>query len=159
AVACAVEIQRRMIERNADVPQDQRIEYRIGVNLGDIIFEDDDIFGDGVNIAARIESIARPGGVSVSGSVRDNVGNRLDLAFDDMGEQPLKNIDRLVRVYNISLGAPAPRSATTPQAQTGPLAKDKPSIAVLPFQNLSGDSEQEYFADGLAEDLITDLCK
>jgi len=108
AVACAVEIQRKMIERNADVPQDRRIEFRIGVNLGDIIFEDNDIFGDGVNVAARIESIAKPGGVSVSSSVRDNVGNRLDLAFEDMGEQTLKNIDRPVRVYNVSLGVPPP---------------------------------------------------
>ena len=92
AVACAADIQRRMRERNADVPEDRRIEFRIGVNLGDIIFEDNDIYGDGVNIAARIESIARPGGVAVSGAVRDNVGNRLDLSFEDTGEQALKNI-------------------------------------------------------------------
>ena len=107
AVACAVEIQRKMAERNADVPPDQRIEFRIGVHLGDIISEDDDIFGDGVNVAARIEGIAKPGGVCVSSAVHDNVGNRLVLDFEDMGEQALKNIDRRVRVYDIVL-EPAP---------------------------------------------------
>jgi len=116
AVACAVEIQRKMPERNADVPEDRRIEFRIGVNLGDIIFEDNDIFGDGVNVAARIESVARPGGVCVSSSVRDNVGNRLELDFEDMGEQALKNIERPVRVYNVSLGARPPKSS--PASQT-----------------------------------------
>jgi adenylate cyclase len=155
AVACAVEIQRKMTQRNANVPQDQRIEFRIGVNLGDIIFEDNDIFGDGVNVAARIESIAKPGGVCVSSSVRDNVGNRLDLDFEDMGEQTLKNIDRPVRIYNVSLGAAFPRPATAPQAA----AKDKPSIAVLPFTNMSGDPAQDYFCDGITEDIITELAR
>ena len=103
AVACAAEIQRKMRERNADVPDDRRIEFRIGVNLGDIIVEENDIYGEGVNVAARIESVAKPGGIAVSGSVRDNVGSRLDLAFEDTGEQMLKNIERPVRVYNVDI--------------------------------------------------------
>ena len=115
AVACAAEVQRGMRDRNADVPQDRRIEFRIGVNLGDVIVEGEDIFGDGVNVAARLESIANPGGITISGSVRDHVGNRLDLAFEDMGEQTLKNIERPIRVYSVSLSSPAawrvPRTA------------------------------------------------
>ncbi|TGP23995.1 MULTISPECIES: adenylate/guanylate cyclase domain-containing protein [unclassified Mesorhizobium] len=162
AVACAAEIQRAMRERNAGVPAESRIEFRIGIHLGDIIVEDNDIYGDGVNVAARIESIARPGGVAVSGSVRDNVGNRLDLAFEDAGEQVLKNIDRPVRVYHVDLfaGIGQPRSSTVSvELEAEPAAGEKPSIAVLPFNNMSGDPEQEYFADGITEDIITDLSK
>jgi adenylate cyclase len=156
AVACATEIQRGMAERNATVPEGRRIELRVGVNLGDVIVEGDDIFGDGVNIAARLEGIARPGGIAISATVRDHIGNRLDLAFEDMGEQALKNIERPVRVFSILLGGQLSHpSLAAPKAAVDA----RPSIAVLPFTNMSGDSEQEYFADGITEDIITDLSK
>src|SRR6266568_6401916 len=138
AVACAVDIQSAMRTRNATETA-ARIEFRIGVNLGDIIVEDGDIFGDGVNVAARLEGIAPIGGIAVSQSVRDHVGKRLDLDFEDMGERRLKNIEAPIRVYSISV--------------------ERPSIAVLPFVNMSGDPEQEYFSDGITEDIITDLSK
>src|SRR6266571_8916572 len=130
AVACAVQIQRGMRDRNAGVPQDRRIEFRIGVNLGDVIVEGEDILGDGVNVAARLESIAPVGGITVSQSVRDHVGKRLDLIFEDMGERRLKNIERPIRVYSISLDTPSSRQADVAAATTG---EEKPSIAVLPF--------------------------
>src|SRR6266513_91601 len=148
AVACAVDIQSAMRTRNATEPAG-RIEFRIGVNLGDIIVEEGDIFGDGVNVAARLESIAPVGGIAVSQSVRDHVGKRLDLVFEDMGERRLKNIERPIRVYNVSLD-PAPGSDGSDSAATH--GEEKPSIAVLPFINMSGDPEQEYFSDGITED-------
>jgi len=151
AVACAVDIQSAMRTRNATEPA-ARIEFRIGINLGDIIVEDGDIFGDGVNVAARLEGIAPIGGIAVSQSVRDHVGKRLDLAFEDMGERRLKNIEAPIRVYSISVE----HTSTDGAASAG---QERPSIAVLPFVNMSGDPEQEYFSDGITEDIITDLSK
>jgi adenylate cyclase len=155
AVACAVQVQRGMQERNADVPGDRRIQFRIGINLGDVIVEGNDIYGDGVNVAARLESIATPGGIAISHSVRDHVGNRLDLVFEDLGEQQLKNIERPIRVYKVSVENSAARATQ----DTSSLRDERPSIAVLPFNNMSGDAEQEYFSDGITEDITTDLSK
>jgi adenylate cyclase len=153
AVRCAVEVQRGMVERNTDVPKDKRIEFRVGIHQGDIIPDGGDIFGDGVNVAARLEALAEPGGICVSARVREDARGMPDISFESAGEQQLKNIDRSVRVYRIRLIRP-----TTFARPTLPLPS-KPSIAVLPFQNMSGDAEQEYFADGMVEDIITALSK
>jgi TolB-like protein len=151
AVRCAVAVQRAMAERNAGLSGDRRIEFRIGINLGDVIIEGDDIFGDGVNIAARLEGLAEPGGICVSQVVHDQVRDKLDIAFEDRGEQQVKNIARPVHVYRI------PNSGNAPQPALS--LPDKPSIAVLPFTNMSGDPEQEYFADGMVEEIITALSR
>jgi TolB-like protein/class 3 adenylate cyclase len=170
AVRCAVEVQQGMAGRNADIPDDKRIEFRFGIHQGDIIIDDGDIFGDGVNLAARLEGLAKPGGICVSRVVRDEIRDKLDFAFDDMGEQNLKNIARPMRVFAVNIGTrasrpPAPTdqvrglkahgtAAIGPMTEPAPLAlPDKPSIAVLPFQNMSGDPEQEYFADGMVEEI------
>ncbi len=157
AVACAVTVQRGMAERNATTPEDQRIVFRVGVNLGDIIVEDDDILGDGVNIAARLEALAEPGGICVNRVVRDQVRDKLDIVFEDLGEQQVKNIARPVRAFRVvAEDKPMPEPSVPPPALALP---DKPSIAVLPFQNMSGDPEQEYFADGMVEDITTALSR
>jgi adenylate cyclase len=155
AVACAVDIQRGIARDNEGVPEGRRIRFRIGVNLGDVIVEGGDIFGDGVNLAARLEAVAEPGGIAVSSSVCDHVGSRLDLRFEDRGRQTLKNIDRPVHVYAVLFDHPDDTSA---QVSDTPKA-DARSIVVLPFTNMSGDPDQEYFSDGLTEDIITDLSK
>jgi len=202
AVRCAVEIQREMTKRNADVPPDRRIEFRIGINLGDIIIDESDIFGDGVNVAARLEALAEPGGICVSRMARDQVRDRLALSFEDMGEQQVKNIARPVRAYRVvsdaavrppvtaapgrrrrvlrralaasiaalvllAIGAaaswrlyrphPAPTAAGAPAPP--PALPDRPSIAVLPFANLSGDPAQDYLADGLTDNLVDALAQ
>ncbi|MET3843335.1 adenylate/guanylate cyclase domain-containing protein [Bradyrhizobium sp. OAE829] len=161
AVLCAAEIQRRMARRNADVSPARWIQFRIGINLGDVIVEDNDIFGDGVNVAARLEMLAEPGGICVSGAVRDQVGQRLDnVAFEDLGEQSVKNIVRPIRVFRVRLDADsevAPHGAK--DAAVAAPASKKPSIAVLPLANMSGDPEQEFFSDGLTEDIITELSR
>jgi len=146
----AIEVQAGMAERNAPVPQEQRIEFRIGLNVGDVVVEDSDIFGDGVNVAARLEGLAEPGGICVSARVQEDAAGKLDLAFEDVGERQLKNIARPVRVYRVRNIAPAAKTSTVAASRALPIP-DKPSIAVLPFQNLSGDAEQEYFVDGMVD--------
>ena len=155
AVRCAVEVQQEMAERNVGVPEEQRIQFRIGINLGDIIKDGRDIYGDGVNVAARLEALAEPGGICVNRVVRDQVRDKLDFAFEDAGEQRVKNIARPLRVYHVRPGQLADEEMSAAQP---PLAlPDKPSLAVLPFTNMSGDPEQEFVSDGIAEDVISAL--
>jgi adenylate cyclase len=154
AIRCAMEIQRSMAQRNMDVPEEHRIEFRIGINVGDILIDEGDIYGDGVNIAARIEALARPGTICLSENAYRQVTGKLALDISDMGEQQLKNIAQPVHVYGLIPDGTLTRTASA----TLPLP-DKPSIAVLPFQNMSGDPEQEYFADGIVEEIITALSR
>ena len=155
AVRGAVEVQRGMAEQNASVPQDVRIEFRVGIHVGDIIIDDNDIFGDGVNVAARLEGIAEPGGICISASAHDHVRGKVAVEFADLGEQSLKNIGRPVRAYA------AVRERGTQGSNTAPSSPSAPrlSIVVLPFVNIGGDPEQDYFVDGVTESLTTDLSR
>jgi len=161
AVRCAVDFQERMARRNRDMPASRALLYRIGINLGDVIVEGGDIFGDGVNVAARLESLADPGGICISAAVRDQVGDRLEVGYEDHGEQQVKNINRPIRVFKVLLtGQSVDASSADPVPRALPDASPrKPSIAVLPFINMSGDAEQEFFSDGLTEDIITELSR
>jgi adenylate cyclase len=165
AVRCAVEVQREMTRRNAEIAPDRRIEFRIGIHVGDIVSEQDDIFGDGVNIAARLEALAEPGGICVSARVQEDAEGRLDATFVDDGQHQLKNIARPVRIYRVQLTPAAP--GARPAAPAGQVAaptpvvptSELPSIAVLPFQNLTAEPDQDYFADGVVDDIINGLSR
>lgn len=162
AVRCAVDIQRGMVERNVEVPADKRIEFRIGINVGDIISDANDIYGDGVNVAARLEALAKPGGILVSRNVYDQVRDKLSFSFEDMGEQTVKNIARPIGIHRIEIAehdGPTVVKSAALALHPEQASAERPTIAVLPFVNISGDPEQEYFADGISEDIITGLSK
>ncbi|MCZ6522292.1 MAG: adenylate/guanylate cyclase domain-containing protein, partial [Alphaproteobacteria bacterium] len=156
AVRAAVEVQQALADRNAGLVEEERMVFRVGINLGDVVIDGDDIQGDGVNVAARLEGLAEPGGICVSAAVRDQVRHRLDLTFEDLGDRTVKNIDEPVRAYRIVLVAEKSSGA---ERDVPPPLPDKPSIAVLPFDNMSGDPEQEYFTDGMVEEIITALTR
>ena len=158
AVRCAIDVQHAMVERNAGVAPDKRIEFRIGIHLGDVVEEaDGDLMGDGINIAARLEGIAKPGAICLSEDAYRQVRDKITEEFVDLGEQSLKNIARPVRVYRLSPSSPRANGLAAAQIKPAFALPERPSIAVLPFQNMSGDPEQEYFADGIVEDIITGL--
>jgi adenylate cyclase len=158
AVRCAVEVQNGMVERNGGLPPERRIEFRMGIHLGDVVEESDgDLMGDGVNIAARLEGIAKPGAICLSEDAYRQVKSRLDLEVSDLGPTKLKNIAEPVRVYSLKVSLPAPMKRAPPSVRLA--LPDKPSTAVLAFQNMSGDPEQEYFADGVVEEIITGLSR
>jgi adenylate cyclase len=159
AVRCAVVVQQGIEDRNANLPESERIRFRVGINLGDVMVDEGDMFGDGVNVAARIEALAAPGEICVSASVREQVGEKLPIRFADLGEHGVKNIARPVRVYRVEKGAEPPIGPADDRPKVPLSLPDKPSIAVLPFQNMSGDPEQEYFADGMVEEIITALSR
>ena len=159
AVQCAVEAQERLAEANQSIPTDRRVEFRIGIHAGDVVVQPDDLFGDGVNIAARLQALAPPGAICISGAVYEHVRRLLPHRFSDLGPQVVKNIDEPVRAYLLSSDAASEGAVQLPGRSTPLPLPDKPSIAVLPFTNLSGDPEQEYFADGLVEDIITALSR
>jgi len=159
AVRCASEIQRGMANSNVDVPNGKRIEFRVGIHVGDIIIDDNDIFGDGVNIAARLEGIAEPGGICISDDAYRQIRGKTEIAYDDMGSQSLKNISEPMRAWRAQSATAAPTLVSADCSPPTLALPDKPSIAVLPFQNMSGDLEQEYFADGMVEEIVTALCR
>jgi adenylate cyclase len=160
AVLFAVDVQCAMAEFGADIPAERRIVYRIGINIGDIIVEGDDIYGDGVNIAARLEGLADPGGICVARNVFDQVKNKIDIDFEDLGDKQVKNIDEAIQVFKVASGPNGCHQAKVAKTDgTAAVAGEKPGIAVMPFDNMSGDAEQEYFADGITEDLITELAR
>ncbi len=159
AVQAAIEVQRALVEHNMAMPEDRRIVLRIGISLGDVIVDGDDLYGNGVNVAARMEALAEPGAICVSGNVYEHAGKAPGVVFEDLGEQAVKNIDRPVRCYRVRAQSDATANASVDRPDTPSPLPDKPSIAVLPFNNLSGDPEQEYFADGMTEDIITGLSR
>jgi len=161
AVQCSLTIQEELNARNADLPVDRRMDFRIGVNLGEVIVEGDRIYGDGVNIAARVQGLGEAGGVCISGSVCDEISSKLPVDCEPLGEQTLKNIDEAVRVYRVRASTRPEVAPGSPSAEAspGPASSEKPSVAVLPFANMSDEPEQEHFTDGITDDIITDLSK